>query len=52
METQAGRLTGDPGTVLREVLNATGIVPWMAAQIKDYRRQAELSMTCRLYCGP
>ncbi len=43
IETRAERLTGDPGAVLlREVLDATGIVPWMAAQMKDDRRQADV----------
>ena len=43
IETRAERLTGDPGAVLlREVLDATGIVPWMATQMKDDRRQADV----------
>ncbi len=43
IETQAERLTGDPGAVLlREVLDATGIVPWMAARMRDGRRQADV----------
>jgi len=43
VETRSERLTGDPGAVLlREVLDATGIVPWMAAQMKDDRRQADV----------
>lgn len=43
VETRAERLTGDPGAVLlREVLDATGIVPWMAARMKDDRRQADV----------
>ncbi len=43
IETRAERLTGDPGAVLlREVLDATGIIPWMAARMKDDRRQADV----------
>lgn len=43
IETRPERLTGDPGAVLlREVLDATGIVPWMTAQMKDDRRQADV----------
>ena len=43
IETRAERLTGDPGAVLlREVLDATGIVPWMSARMKDCRRQADI----------
>ena len=43
IETRSERLTGDPGAVLlREVLDATGIVPWMTAQMKDDRRQADV----------
>ncbi|SEP16563.1 hypothetical protein SAMN04490248_13112 [Salinihabitans flavidus] len=39
IETRAERLTGDPGAVLlRESLDATGIVGWMAARMKDTRR--------------
>ncbi|WP_101069285.1 IS1380 family transposase [Roseovarius salinarum] len=43
IETRSERLTGDPGAVLlREVLDATRIIPWMAAQMKDERRQADV----------
>ena len=43
IETRAERLTGDPGAVLlREVLDATDIVPWMTAQMKDDRRDADV----------
>lgn len=43
IETRSERLTGDPGAVLlREVLDVTGIVPWMATQLKDDRRQADV----------
>ena len=43
IETRTERLTGDPGAVLlREVLDATGIVSWMAARMKDNRRQADV----------
>ena len=43
IETRAERLTGDPGAVLlREVLDATGIVPWMANRMKDDRRLADV----------
>src|SRR6056297_3631765 len=39
IETRAQRLTGDPGAVLlREVLDASGIVPWMTERMKDDRR--------------
>src|SRR6056297_2338162 len=43
IETRAERLTGDPGAVLlREVLDATGIVPWMTKRMKDDRRMADV----------
>ncbi len=43
IETRAERLTGDPGAVLlREVLDATGIIGWMARQMKDTRRRADV----------
>lgn len=43
IETRAERLTGDPGAVLlREALDATGIIEWMATQMKDTRRQADV----------
>ena len=43
IETRAERLTGDPGAVLlREALDATGIIGWMAARMKDSRRQADV----------
>jgi hypothetical protein len=43
IETRAERLTGDPGAVLlREALDATGIIGWMATQMKDIRRQADV----------
>jgi hypothetical protein len=43
IETRAERLTGDPGAVLlREVLDATGIVPWMTKRMKDDRRLADV----------
>jgi len=43
IETRSERLSGDPGAVLlREVLDATDIVPWMTAQMKDDRRQADV----------
>jgi hypothetical protein len=43
IETRAERLTGDPGAVLlREALDATGIIGWMATQMKDVRRQADV----------
>lgn len=43
IETRPDRLTGDPGAVLlREILDATGIIPWMAGLMKDTRRQADV----------
>ena len=43
IETRPERLTGDPGAVLlREVLDATGIVSWMVERMKDDRRQADV----------
>lgn len=43
IETRAERLTGDPGAVLlREALDATGIIGWMAARMKDRRRQVDV----------
>ena len=41
---RADRLTGDPGAVLlREVLERSGIVPWMTARFKDTRRQVDVT---------
>ncbi|WP_420024073.1 IS1380 family transposase (plasmid) [Cereibacter azotoformans] len=38
------RLTGDPGAVLlREVLERSGIVPWITARLKDTRRQIDVT---------
>lgn len=38
------RLTGDPGAVLlREVLERSGIVSWMSAQLPDTRRQIDVT---------
>lgn len=46
IETRSERLSGDPGAVLmREVLDATGTVPWMAARMTDDRRQADVVPT-------
>jgi hypothetical protein len=43
IETRSERLSGDPGAVLlREVLDATGIVPWMTARMTDDRPQADV----------
>jgi hypothetical protein len=44
IESRPDRLTGDPGAVLlREVLEASGIVPWMTARLNDPRSQADVS---------
>jgi hypothetical protein len=43
IETRSERLSGDPGAILlREVLDATGIVSWMAERMEDDRRQADV----------
>ena len=44
VESRADRLTGDPGAVLlREVLEASGIVEWMAGRLVDPRRQEDVT---------
>ena len=44
IESRADRLTGDPGAVLlREVLERSGIVPWMTARIRDPRSQVDVT---------
>ena len=43
VECREDRLTGEPGAVLlREILEASGIVDWMGARLKDPRRQADV----------
>ena len=40
IESRVERLTGDPGAVLvREILERSGIVGWMAARLKDRMRR-------------
>jgi len=44
VEGRPDRLTGDPGAVLlREVLEASGIVQWMAGRLVDPRRQEDVT---------
>jgi hypothetical protein len=44
IESRVDRLAGDPGAgVLREILERSGIVPWMVARLKDPRRQADVT---------
>jgi hypothetical protein len=44
VESRADRLTGDPGAVLlREVLERSGIVPWMTARLQDPRSQIDVT---------
>jgi hypothetical protein len=44
IESRTDRLTGDPGAVvLREVMEASGIVPWMTARLTDPRRPADVT---------
>ena len=44
VESRAGRLTGDPGTVLlREVLERSGIVSWMTARLSDPRSKVDVT---------
>ena len=44
VESRPDRLTGDPGAVvLREVMEASGIVPWMTSQLNDPRSQADVT---------
>ncbi|MCC5985788.1 MAG: transposase, partial [Rhodobacteraceae bacterium] len=43
VECREDRLTGEPGAVLlREVLEASGIVGWLGARLRDPRRQADV----------
>jgi hypothetical protein len=43
VECREDRLTGEPGAVLlREVLEASGIVRWLGARLMDPRRQADV----------
>ena len=43
VECREDRLTGEPGAVLlREVLEASGIVGWLGARLTDPRRQADV----------
>ena len=42
VECREDRLTDEPGAVLlREILEASGIVGWLGARLKDPRRQAD-----------
>jgi len=44
IESRTDRLTGDPGAVvLREILEGSGIVPWLTARIKDPRSQVDVT---------
>jgi hypothetical protein len=44
VESRSDRLTGDPGAVLlREVLERSGIVPWMTARLQDPRSQIDVT---------
>ena len=44
IESRQDRLTGDPGAVLlREILEASGIVGWMASRLKDLRSQVDVT---------
>ncbi|GHE05396.1 hypothetical protein U879_04035 [Defluviimonas sp. 20V17] len=44
IESRPDRLTGDAGAVvLREILERSGIVPWMVARLKDPRRQEDVT---------
>ncbi len=44
IESRPDRLTGDPGAVLlREILEQSGIVPWMTARLKDPRSQVDVT---------
>ena len=43
VESRTDRLTGDPGAVLlREVLEASGVVTWMGHWFHDTQRQADV----------
>ena len=44
VESRSDRLTGDPGAVLlREVLERSGIVPWMTARLQDPRSRIDVT---------
>ncbi|MEE4349390.1 MAG: IS1380 family transposase [Pacificimonas sp.] len=44
IESRADRLTGDPGAVmLREVMERSGIVPWMTKRLEDPRSAADVT---------
>ena len=44
IESRSDRLTGDPGAVvLREILERSGILGWMAARLKDPRSQGDVT---------
>ena len=44
VESRPDRLTGDPGAVLlREVLEASGIIEWMTGRLVDPRRQEDVT---------
>lgn len=44
IESRPDRLTGDPGAVLlREIIEQSGIVPWMTARLKDPRSQVDVT---------
>ena len=43
VECREDRLTGEPGAVLlREILEASGIVGWLGARLKEPQRQADV----------
>jgi hypothetical protein len=43
VESRSDRLTGDPGAVLlREIMEASGIVTWVGDRFHDTRRQADV----------
>jgi len=44
IESRTDRLTGDSGAVvLREILEGSGIVPWLTARISDPRSQVDVT---------
>ncbi len=44
VENRSDRLTGDPGAVLlREILEASGIIEWMTGRLVDPRRQEDVT---------
>ena len=43
IESRADRLTGDPGAVmLREIMERSGILPWMTERLKDPRSEVDV----------